>query len=63
MTINIDSNSSIGVFDSGIGGLSVITEIKKLLPQENIICFSDSKFCIWIISDSFVLKPLYSISR
>ena len=35
------NNDAIGVFDSGIGGLSVVKEIKKLLPQENIIYFGD----------------------
>jgi len=32
----------IGVFDSGIGGLSVVTHILKLLPRENIIYFGDT---------------------
>lgn len=34
-------NSSIGVFDSGIGGLSVVLEVNKLLPNENIEYFAD----------------------
>ncbi len=32
----------IGVFDSGLGGLTVVKEIKKLLPQENIVYFGDT---------------------
>jgi glutamate racemase len=32
----------IGVFDSGIGGLSVVQALRKLLPNENIIYFADS---------------------
>ncbi len=32
----------IGIFDSGIGGLTVFKEIEKLLPQENIIYFGDT---------------------
>lgn len=35
----------IGVFDSGIGGLSVWKEVQKQLPMENIIYFSDRKNC------------------
>ncbi|MBI3151109.1 MAG: glutamate racemase [Chloroflexi bacterium] len=31
----------IGVFDSGVGGLSVLREICKLMPAENIIYFGD----------------------
>ncbi len=33
--------NSIGVFDSGVGGLSVLREIRALLPQEDIIYFGD----------------------
>ena len=32
----------IGVFDSGVGGLSVVKEIKNILPQENIVYFGDT---------------------
>ena len=32
---------SIGVFDSGIGGLSVVREIRKRLPEESIAYFGD----------------------
>lgn len=35
--------SSIGVFDSGIGGVTVLKEIVKILPNENYIYYSDSK--------------------
>ncbi|MDH5179887.1 MAG: glutamate racemase [Gammaproteobacteria bacterium] len=34
----------IGVFDSGIGGLSVTKEIISLLPNENLIYIADSGF-------------------
>ena len=33
----------IGVFDSGIGGVTVLKEIIKLLPNEDYIYYSDSK--------------------
>lgn len=32
----------IGVFDSGVGGISVLTELVKLMPNENFIYFGDS---------------------
>ena len=35
-------NRPIGVFDSGLGGLTVVKELKKLLPQEDIIYFGDT---------------------
>ncbi len=34
---------NIGVFDSGIGGVTVLKEIIKILPNENYIYYSDSK--------------------
>lgn len=37
--------ASIGVFDSGSGGLSVYRELKKLLPQEKYFYFSDNAHC------------------
>lgn len=36
-------NSPIGIFDSGVGGLTIYEEIHKLLPQESIIYLADSK--------------------
>jgi glutamate racemase len=35
--------SPIGIFDSGIGGLTVAYAIKKKLPRESIIYFGDTK--------------------
>jgi glutamate racemase len=32
----------IGVFDSGVGGISVLKELKKVLPNENYIFYGDS---------------------
>ncbi|WP_101697404.1 glutamate racemase [Clostridium minihomine] len=36
---------SIGVMDSGIGGLTVAKEIQRLLPHEDILYFGDSANC------------------
>ncbi len=33
---------SIGMFDSGVGGLTVLKEVKGLLPSEHIIYFGDT---------------------
>lgn len=35
----------IGIFDSGIGGVSILSEIRQLLPQENILYVADSAYC------------------
>lgn len=37
--------SPIGVFDSGLGGLSVFSEIVRLLPDESIVYYGDGKNC------------------
>jgi glutamate racemase len=36
---------SIGVIDSGLGGLTVVRELERLLPGENIIYFGDNATC------------------
>ena len=35
----------IGVFDSGVGGLSVLHELRKLLPHEGLVYLADSAHC------------------
>ena len=37
--------ATIGIFDSGSGGLSVYRELVKVLPQEHYIYFSDNAHC------------------
>lgn len=36
------NNKSIGVFDSGLGGLTAVKQIMNELPEENIIYFGDT---------------------
>ena len=38
------STSPIGVFDSGVGGISVLKHIHTLLPNEDLMYVADSKF-------------------
>ena len=35
-------NRPIGVFDSGLGGLTAVRELQRLLPGEDIIYFGDT---------------------
>ncbi len=35
-------NRPIGIFDSGVGGLTVFKEIRELLPHEDLIYFGDT---------------------
>lgn len=41
------ATAPIGIFDSGIGGLTVVKAINTLLPQENIIYFGDTLHSPW----------------
>ena len=36
------NNKYIGVFDSGLGGLTFVKELMKVLPNENIVYFGDT---------------------
>lgn len=36
------NDSPIGVFDSGVGGISVLKELKEIMPNENYIYYGDS---------------------
>lgn len=35
----------VGIFDSGVGGLSVAREIRSLLPAESLLYLADSAYC------------------
>lgn len=37
--------AAIGVFDSGVGGLSILKEIRQLLPGEDLTYLADSAYC------------------
>lgn len=39
-----EKNKPIGIFDSGIGGLSICHAIKKILPEEDVVYFADIEF-------------------
>lgn len=36
------SDKPIGIFDSGIGGLTVVKDVRRYLPNENIVYFGDT---------------------
>ena len=39
----VNKNCPIGFFDSGVGGLTVFSEFRKVLPNENCVYFGDTK--------------------
>lgn len=40
--MSYDKNSPIGVFDSGVGGLTVVKQLIRFLPREDIVYFGDT---------------------
>jgi glutamate racemase len=40
--LNAEPNSPLGVFDSGVGGLTVVRALRELLPNESIIYLGDT---------------------
>lgn len=36
------SNQPIGVFDSGLGGLTAVKQLREIMPHENIVYFGDT---------------------
>ena len=51
------NNSPIGIFDSGIGGITIFNSVKKLLPNEDIIYFSDN------LNSPYGNKPIETIKK
>lgn len=54
----IDKNSPIGVIDSGVGGISVLKELIKLMPNENFLYFGDNKNAPYGTKSADVVRQL-----
>lgn len=39
--MRLSSGAPVAFFDSGVGGLAVVSEFLKVLPNENVVCFAD----------------------
>jgi len=54
----------VGIFDSGVGGLSVLAECKRLLPHENFVYLMDKEnFPYGSKSDEFIEKRVFALSE
>lgn len=42
MKVEMRSAAKVGIFDSGVGGLTVLKEIRRLLPHESLIYLGDT---------------------
>lgn len=54
--MNNNNLNSIGVFDSGIGGLTVVKSIMERLPNENIIYFGDTARVPYGIKSKYTIE-------
>mgnify|MGYP001158628370 CR=1 FL=1 len=52
-------NNPIGIFDSGIGGISILDKLKNILPNENFIYLADNLNCPYGNKSK---KEIYSLS-
>ena len=61
--IMLSSSGLIGVFDSGVGGLSVLRHIRTQLPTENLIYFADSGYAPYGDKpEEFVIERSFKIA-
>ena len=42
---DMDQNVAVGVFDSGVGGLSVLRELEKAVPEARFVYYADTAHC------------------
>lgn len=52
-------NNPISLFDSGVGGLSVLREINKQLPYENTLYFADRMHIPYSIKSEELIKKMF----
>ena len=57
-SIEVDrANAPIGVFDSGAGGLTILSALRQELPQEDYIYFGDTAHCPYgVRSDAEIIE-------
>lgn len=59
-----EPEQAIGIFDSGVGGLSVAKEIRALLPGEDLFYFADSRYCQYGEKPpDFIRERAFAITR
>ncbi|MDO4441797.1 MAG: glutamate racemase [Moraxella sp.] len=63
--VNDPDNAPIGVFDSGVGGLSVYRHLKQLLPNERFIYYADTANVPYgnKAGDEILLLTLQAVAR
>ena len=58
------NNRPIGIFDSGLGGLTVVKALKKILPNERILYFGDTaRLPYGVKSEDLIIQYSMQIAR
>lgn len=52
----MNNNQPIGIFDSGVGGLSVLQHVHQLLPHEHILYIADSGYAPYGCQDNSFIE-------
>jgi glutamate racemase len=61
---DVNINGAIGVFDSGIGGLSVASALQQLLPYEQLVYVADSKHAPYgEKTDDYIYQRMQTITQ
>ena len=64
MEYQLQRENPIAVFDSGVGGISVLRELIRIMPEEDFIYFGDSKNAPYGTKDNETkLEPLELVYR
>lgn len=58
LAYQLQKENPIAVFDSGVGGISVLRELVKIMPQEDYIYFGDSKNAPYGMKDKLQVRKL-----
>ena len=57
------NNSYIGIFDSGVGGLTLLPALKSLLPNEKFLYISDDAFAPYGKKDKNEIISLNTLNK
>ncbi|MCH5332431.1 MAG: glutamate racemase [Agathobacter sp.] len=58
MKYSLQSGGPIAVFDSGVGGISVLRELARLMPGEDYLYYGDSKHAPYGVKDTETVRTL-----
>ncbi len=58
MKYSLQSDGPVAVFDSGVGGISVLRELAHLMPEEDYLYYGDSKNAPYGVKDAKTVRAL-----